>query len=60
MRKVISEERPSFLDDESLGWVESAEAIKKGDEVKIKGYKEDIDTLLVFVRESCSVYHLRY
>ena len=34
------------------GWAAMAKTIRELDEDKVKDYKEDIDTLLVFVRPS--------
>ena len=31
-------------------WFQTAKEVRESDELKIKDYKEDIDTLLVFVR----------
>ncbi|KAK7691909.1 hypothetical protein QCA50_005314 [Cerrena zonata] len=46
IRQSSAEEGP--FASESLGWLQSATTIREGDEAKIKGLKEDIDTLLVF------------
>ena len=36
--------------DYSFGWHNMAKAVREVDEQKVKDVKEDIDTLLVFVR----------
>ena len=38
-------------------WFQTAKEVRESDESKVKDYKEDIDTLLVFVRH-CSILYV--
>lgn len=51
---------PTMLDGDAkeLGWSRMAHIIRGVDEAKIKDYKEDIDTFLVFVSGSRILSHV--
>lgn len=45
------------LSGQPTGWAAMAETVRAYDEEKVKDCKEDVDTLLVFVRHQSSMQH---
>lgn len=50
LKHVSIDVAPDTSDDAESGWAAVARSIREVDEQKIQDYKEDIDTILVFVR----------
>lgn len=49
LKHISIDDAPKITDDTESGWAAIAKSIQDVDEQKIKDYKEDIDTILVFV-----------